>query len=304
MDFIESFRSTIDKEFETWKNKIDEQIQHNIMSLVKGESLYDYSDIPNLDDIDKQGFDIEDFIKTFIEGEFIVFCDVQTVECKRRAREYSTKWTITALTNYGRLLIREKCDGYLMKPNKDIRENNNFWIPKDYLYIISFMNSNTEAQFSCESGKKIRSRDLTSLKIQSMVKQIKENPYNGRYNMDKIESRVGELYEKNREFIDDEKEKIDNICGLFIEHIEEAFEILSQQKERLIIIKTSIKDKNDEIKRERLKIREEMYALETKKRQVQYMLEDIKVKEMELEMKRDEFREQIIDNIDIEDLLK
>lgn len=275
--FYQEFKKEIDATFDNLINKFDEHIQDNVIKMI-GKDLYDYSDVPEIKINEIQYNDIvpDIYSQSFVNGEKIVI-EISEVLTQQSIHQ------MTLVTNYGRIYtINYNCSqrkdyyyGSRYYPKKSII-NHNFWIPKDYIFIIKSITDNMMKSTQNHCGIKSISGTICNL-----IDHIKENLYNGKYVKNNVDIKLMDVYA--------EKQKLE----------EEKKEFEKYKKE----VESAYKSQQDDIKKRYQKLKNDESILEKKKKQYSVLATKIANEQDKLKKQKEEFEKRVLDNTSIDDLL-
>lgn len=258
------------------KELLQHQGEEKIMELV-GEDLYDYSDIETyeLEDVMKNENvsyhlkcpsiyltfkNLNNIIKE--EGEKIILHLYEYYE--RPGLTHSISFLV--ITNYGTIYHIDLADSRLQK---EFIKRYEYWLPKDYINILTYMISGLEGRGIKTYDKNIK----TYIILDTVLEHIKENLYNGRYVKNNVDIHYMDVYIEKQRMIEEQ----------------ERFEINKNEKE--IELETAMN-----------KLEEEIKMFEIKKAQLKRISQKLKTEKQNIDKQKEELEKLLLTRTTIDDL--
>ena len=273
---LDEFKKSMDVEYINMCDKMAKEVQENIMTQV-GKDLYDYSDVrihsvvslwSNNTSIQggiNRCKEYRNFIKKRVSGEKLVL--IKSISKRVHSIGDTRNIYGILLTNYGRLCLITTNNNGVSYNTWGTYHELNFWIPKDYIYIIQSVISIISQSICCNNGNPFKQLLL-------LLKHLKINLSNGKYVKNNIDIKFMDVYKKEQQ----------------LSKKEEQFE--KQKKKQELKIKKQCEQVKKE--REELKKQKEKFKLIAKK---------IKMEKIKLDNKKKELEKQMLEHVDIDDLI-
>jgi hypothetical protein len=294
---LKGFLSNSYTEFETKQRedfisivseKVLKAVNDKVMSMI-GKDLYNYDDLEevntNLDylkhfsNYDNIKNSFLNFQKTFIVGEkIVIFKKIDPGHNNNSSR----RWWIY-ITNYASLYYIIDT-GYNTPNITDyLYIQHKFWIPKDYIYLLSNIGGTTDSNYS-------QRNDLN--RICKILEHLRDNLFNGHYVKNNIDIHHMDVYTEKqkleKEKIEFERRKMEEKKVLMEEKIE--FERRKMEERKVLMEeKKDLQRKIDAFNGER-----EKYSIIARK---------IKLERENLAKEREELIKMKVDKINLDDVM-
>lgn len=183
---------------------------------------------------------------------------------KRPSSTHSISFLV--ITNYGTIYHIDVADSRLQK---EFIKRYEYWLPKDYINILTYMISGLEGRVIETWDKNIK----TYIILDKVLEHIKENLYNGRYVKNNVDIHYMDVYIEKQRMIEEQ----------------ERFEINKNEKE--IELETAMN-----------KLEEEIKMFEIKKAQLKRISQKLKTEKQNIDKQKEELEKLLLTRTTIDDL--